>query len=73
MKTLDNIMHAILIARDLRLVRDFLSFSNKKNYFYKFRYVTKYMRKIADLCFYFLLKKKLGKSTFFWFWIRRPP
>ena len=23
------------------------------------------MRKIVDLCFYFLLKKKLGKSTFF--------
>ena len=22
------------------------------------------MRKIVDLCFYFLLKKKLGKSTF---------
>ena len=52
-------------ARDLRLVRDFLSFSNNKNYFYKFRYVPKYMRKIVDLCFYFLLKKKLGKSTFF--------
>ena len=36
-----------------------------KNYFYKFRYVPKYMRKNVDLCFYFLLKKKLGKSTFY--------
>ena len=43
----------------------FLSFSNKKKYFYKFKYVPEYMRKIVDLCFYFLLIKKLGKSTLF--------
>ena len=71
MKTLDNIMHAISIVRGETLrgilisPRFFVVFKYK-NYFYSFRYVSKYMRKIVDLCFYFLLKKKIMKLPFFW-------
>ena len=60
-------------ARDLRLVQDFLSFSNKKTIFTSLDMYLNIYGKLLTVCFYFLLKKKLEKSTFFWFWIRRSP
>ena len=52
-------------ARDLRLVRDFLAFSNKKTIFTSSDMYLNICGKSLTCVFIFCLKRKLRKSTFF--------
>ena len=72
METLDNIMHANFThvrGETLRGIFDkseiFSCFQMKFSFLTSSNMYQKYMRKIFDQCFYFLLQRKLGKSAFF--------